>query len=204
MSYSGHSYALSYLNNNEIFSRRLLSSSSMLFIFCYGCAEPTWRSLFYTLHRRLLLLLLFGMWVNKLHFHQLSKPEPREMGNGIKMSLDTLIDFNCSVAHFMEVVVGVNHIGHHHRHRCNDNKHNNEISNAYIARDATSCAGEWRPDAGSIATYRCGRLDQNTIWLFNLCVSLVSPLFHSLSFHQASAFYRRAINNVTIHFHWAT
>lgn len=60
----------------------------------------------------------------------------REMGNEIKMNLDTLIDFNCSVSHFMEVVVGVNHIGHSHRHRCNDNNNNDDKRNIQRIRCA--------------------------------------------------------------------
>lgn len=159
------------------------------FFFVKVMESPRDAPFFIRLQRRRLLLSLplFGMWIYKLHFHQLSKAEPSEMGNEIKMRLDTLIDFNCSCrwrqSHWTS-----------HR-RCNDNKNNGNPTHPLLVMQHDVCRpGEWRPDAGSIATYRCGRLDQNTIWLFNLCVSLVSPFID-----QASAFYRRAINNVTLY-----
>lgn len=127
----------------------------------------------------------------------------REMGNEIKMSLDTLIDFNCSVAHCMEVVVGVNHIGHHHRHRCNDNKKQRmhcPWCNHHVSVNGgteTRCSHNCRLSVWAIGS-------THTIWLFNLCVSLVSP-FYSISLSLSLSakplhFIRRAINNVTIHF----
>lgn len=100
MKYGVHCCALSYLNN-EFFSSLL----------CFR--EPTWRSHFFSMSMPVLLLpllLLFGMWINKLHFDQSLKQNER---NG-KRNQNESWHFNrfqlLCIAYSMEVVVvGVNH-----------------------------------------------------------------------------------------------
>lgn len=199
MKYGGQCCALSYLNNE--------SFSSVL---CFSRAHVTLP--FFPRRMVPLPVLLFGIWINKLHFDQRLKQNAR---NG-KRNRNESWHFNrfqllCIAFHGTRLSLA-SIIGHRRRYCCcwyvsSQNDNNNKTNN--IQRIHCSWCNsmfEGRMEENKCKPKMpdchlwCGRFDQNnTIWLFNLSLACF-PLAHFL-WLQASAFYRydRVINHITFY-----
>lgn len=141
--------------------------------------EPTWHTHFIYVAAATSIVRNVNQ---QIAFWSIVKAEPKRNGKwNPKMNLDTLIDFNCKCIAFhgscrwrqsLAIAIVVFEMI-----TATTIKKNYPTHLLFVMQHHMYTQREWRTRCRPKCHWRCGRFDQHTIWLFNLCGLFAFPLF---------------------------